>query len=192
MEGDQLFMGQVISSHPAWQRDGNIRANHGKLVWPTNCNKKQIGVTGMADFTRELSQEYWRPATTPGNDFQKHGFQTQGTEPFCSVCGTQYAAGARFCHVCGLGREDDLHVQKRAPLMDWLDLSRIREQTGLSTLSLVLVIAAAVCLLATVMTGLVYNTATIAEWQAVQTWRVEWLLATIALLLAAMLFRTKS
>jgi formate/nitrite transporter FocA (FNT family) len=46
-------------------------------------------------------------------------------------------------------------------------------------------------MLATVLTGLIYNTSTIAEWQAVQTWRVEWLLATIGALLAALLFKAK-
>ena len=73
--------------------------------------------------------------------------------------------------------------------MDWLDLDHIRELTGLSTIPLVLVLAAAVFMLASVMTGLVYNTSTIAEWQAVQTWKVEWLLATVVALLAAMLFK---
>jgi hypothetical protein len=143
----------------------------------------------MAEPTRELSQEYWRPAPMTGS--QTNGFQMLHNEAFCTICGTPYAAGARFCHLCGLGREDDLQEEKRRPMMDWLDWGRIRDQTGLATLSLVCVLAAAVFMLATVMTGLVYNTATIAEWQAVQTWRIEWLLATVAALLAALLFKNK-
>jgi hypothetical protein len=146
----------------------------------------------MADFTKELSQEYWRPAPTPGNQFQPQGFQTHSHEAFCTGCGTQYPAGARFCHVCGLGREEDLHAQKRIPIVDWLSFDWLREQLGLSTISLVLVLAATVFMLATVMTGLVYNTSAIAEWQAVQTWRIEWLLATVVALLAAILFKEKS
>jgi hypothetical protein len=39
------------------------------------------------------------------------------------------------------------------------------------------------------MTGLVYNTTSLAEWQAVQTWRIEWLLASVAALLGALLFK---
>jgi hypothetical protein len=146
----------------------------------------------MAEFTKELSQEYWRPAPTVGNQFQSHGFQTQGNEAFCAICGTPYAAGARFCHLCGLGREDDLRAARRNPIMDWFDLDTIRTQFGISTTSLVCVLAAAVFMLATVMTGLIYNTSTLAEWQAVQTWRIEWLLATVVALLAAMLFKSKS
>jgi hypothetical protein len=145
----------------------------------------------MADFTKELSQEYWRPAPTPGNQFQPQGFQTHSNVAFCTGCGTPYAAGARFCHVCGLGREEDLHLEKRNLIGDWLDFDRLQEQSGLSKISLVLVLAAAVFMLATVMTGLVYNTSSIAEWQAVQTWRIEWLLATVVAILAAMLFKEK-
>ncbi len=75
--------------------------------------------------------------------------------------------------------------------MDWFDLDVIRTQSGLSTVSLIFVLAATIFLLATVMTGLIYNTSTLAEWQAVQTWRVEWLLATVVALLAAILFKSK-
>jgi hypothetical protein len=143
----------------------------------------------MAEITRELSQEYWRPAPSAARQYQMHGFQTQANEAFCAICGSPYAAGARFCHLCGLGREDDLPAP-RNPLLDWFDLDAIRTQTGLSTTSLVFVLAAAIFLLATVMTGLIYNTSSLAEWQAVQTWRIEWLLATVAALLAAILFKS--
>jgi hypothetical protein len=143
----------------------------------------------MADISREVSQEYWRQAPTPGKDFQTPGFQPQGNQAFCAVCGTPYAAGALFCHLCGLGREKDLRAKKRGLNLEWLDFDRIREQTGLSTISLVLVISAALFMLASVMAGLIYDTSTIAEWQAVQTWKVEWLLATVPTLLAAMLFK---
>jgi hypothetical protein len=146
---------------------------------------------GMAEFTKDLSQEYWRPAHAKGNMSQAPGFPSQGNEAFCTVCGTQYAAGARFCHVCGLGREDDLREETLNPLANWINMATLRTRFGLSTVSLVFVLAAAIFMLATVMTGLVYNTSTIAEWQAVQTWRIEWLLAAVVALLAAMLFKPK-
>jgi hypothetical protein len=191
MSEDQFCMAQVISSHPAWQHNRDMPIVRGNLVWPTTCNHTWPEGTEMADFTRELSQEYWRHAPSPGNQFQPRGFQTHGTEEFCATCGTQYSAGARFCHLCGLGREEDLPVAKQSAITDWLGFEHIREHFELSTTSLVLVLAAALFMLATVMTGLVYNTSTIAEWQAVQTWRIEWLLAAVVALLAAMLFKTK-
>jgi hypothetical protein len=141
----------------------------------------------MAEFSREKSQEYWRPVSASGSPLQKLG-GPQSAE-FCTICGTQFSPGGRFCNQCGLNRYADLHAKKRSPLLEWIDMDGIHERTGLSTISMVLVILAGFFALATVMTGMVYNTATIAEWQAVQTWRIEWLLAMLASLLAAILFK---
>ncbi|PSH04606.1 MAG: hypothetical protein CXZ00_07280 [Acidobacteria bacterium] len=145
----------------------------------------------MAEFTKDLSQEYWRPAPTPGNQLKAHVFQTLANEEFCPVCGTAYAAGARFCYFCGVRREDDLHIKSLMSNLAWLNFGRIREQFGLSKVSMALVLIAALFFMATVLTGIVYRTSTIAEWQAAQIWRIEWLLATVAGLLAAILFKTK-
>jgi hypothetical protein len=72
-----------------------------------------------------------------------------------------------------------------------MELESICERTGLSTASLALTVLAGICMLAGIMTGLVYNTATLADWQAVQIWRIEWLLATVAALLGAILFKKR-
>jgi hypothetical protein len=144
---------------------------------------------GMADIKRESSQEYWRPAPSAGNPFPASGPQTRGNQASCALCGTPYAIGARFCHSCGLSRESG--QEKHNPVKRWLDLDVLRTHFGFSTASLVLVLAALIFTLATLMIGMVYNTSTAADWQAVQTWRIEWLLATVAALLGAMLFKTK-
>lgn len=143
----------------------------------------------MADMKRESAEEYWRPAPSAANPFPAYAPQKRGNEASCALCGTPYAIGARFCHFCGLSREGA--QEEPNPIKNWLDLDAMRTRFGLPTASLVLVLAAAVFMIATVMTGLVYNTATLAEWQAVQTWRIEWLLATVVALLAAMLFKSK-
>jgi len=143
----------------------------------------------MAEFLREHSQEYWRQAPTPQNDLKTGVPQSVGNRILCASCGNPYATGARFCHCCGSGRESDLRVEKRRLRLDWLDFDRARELTGLSTIPLALALCAGLFMLASVMTGLIYDTSTIAEWQAVQTWKAEWLLATVAALLAALLFK---
>src|SRR5471032_993961 len=127
-------MGHVINSHPAWHRQRRRTLNGRNLVWPISCTEGGLRESEMAEVSKGLSQEYWRPAPTPGNQFKMHGFQVQGNEGFCTICGTSYAPGALFCHLCGLSREDDLRVKERNPIMDWLDLEHIREQSGLSTL----------------------------------------------------------
>jgi hypothetical protein len=38
-------------------------------------------------------------------------------------------------------------------------------------------------------TGVIYKTGTLADWQAMQIWRIEWLLGASAALLAAILLK---
>jgi hypothetical protein len=42
------------------------------------------------------------------------------------------------------------------------------------------------------MTGVVYREDTLVDWQAVQTWRIEWLLGAVVALLAGILLRDKN
>lgn len=140
----------------------------------------------MGDIRREPSQEFWRPAPGIANPFPPRGPQLRDATS-CTQCGTPYAIGARFCHFCGQGREGAR--QKQSPVK--LDIALMRTRFGLSTASLLLVLMAAVFMLAAVMTGLSHTSANMAEWGAVQSLRVEWLLATVAALLGAMVFKTR-
>ncbi len=140
----------------------------------------------MADTAREISQEYWRPAQQPmRSDFTV----AQGAESYCALCGTQFAPGARFCHVCGGGREPEYHHSAATRIAEALDFTNIRQRLGLSATSLVFVVVAAACVLAAILTGVVYGANTFAEWQAVQTWRIQWMIAAIVALVAAILFK---
>ena len=47
-----------------------------------------------------------------------------------------------------------------------------------------------VCALAAIGTGLIYTATTVLDWQAVQIWRIEWLLAAIVAFLAGILLKT--
>lgn len=138
----------------------------------------------MPDTAREITHEYWRPAQPPRAEYA-----AVVTEPHCDNCGTQFAPGARFCHVCGGNREPEFQTSRVNRINDALDFGRIRERLGMSTTSLVLVIVAAACVLATVLTGVVYSANTLVEWQAVQTWRMEWMMAALVALVAAILFK---
>ena len=47
------------------------------------------------------------------------------------------------------------------------------------------------CLLAAVLTGVFYQVQSVLDWQAIQVWRIQWLLAAIAALLAGLLLRRR-
>lgn len=101
-----------------------------------------------------------------------------------------YAIGARFCHVCGGSRERrNSDASSRETQSGILALfSRL----GLSTPCLAFLAVAVVCALAALLTGAIYREDTLADWQAVQAWRIEWLLAAAVALLAGILFKKKA
>ena len=129
----------------------------------------------------EERQEYWRPAV---DEAHTRGADRALNMPaaICENCGTDYALGARFCHVCGSERDPRLGRPShwRSGMMRWLDIEVIKSGLGLSTGSIVFFFIGMVCAIAAAVTGLVFSATTLLDWQAVQMWRVEWLLAATA------------
>ena len=143
----------------------------------------------MPEGAREVSQDFWRPAQAP-----RIGLESVLPSACCGNCGTEFAIGARFCHVCGSGREPLPATGSR--LSQWADPGRLlqlfsqaRGRVGLNLSSFVLLLLAGVCALGALLTGVIYRPTTMLEWQAVQTWRIEWMLGAIAALLAGLLLK---
>lgn len=136
----------------------------------------------MSEGAREVSHDFWRPAQAP-----RPGAEAAFPVPCCADCGTEFAIGARFCHVCGSRREPLLREHSR--LAQWIEPERVREALELSWPCLILLAAAAVCALGALLTGVIFRSGTLLEWQAVQAWRMQWMLAAIVALLAALLLK---
>ena len=82
-----------------------------------------------------------------------------------------------------------IKVQPTTYLLQYRGGKVVREGLGLSIGSLIAFIAGIACIAAAVATGFVYTAATVLDWQAVQIWRVEWLLAAVAALVAGILLK---
>jgi hypothetical protein len=136
----------------------------------------------MEQVAEKLQQEYWRPAV-------QHGVRASERTrvEVCENCSAEFVLGSRFCHVCGGERQAG-----PAPTRSWaeiLDFDNIRHALGFSTGALIAFIVGVVCVLAAVMTGFIYNANTLVDWQAVQTWRIEWLLAAAVAFIAGILLK---
>jgi branched-subunit amino acid transport protein len=66
------------------------------------------------------------------------------------------------------------------------------QRFGLSIASVVFLVIGVVCALSALLTGLVYRQDTWEYWQAVHTWRIEWLLAAVVAMLAAILLKKQA
>ncbi len=135
------------------------------------------------------SQDYWRP---PNPEVMR--LVVSSTNPsLCWRCGGDYVSGAHFCHVCGSQR--DLRGGTQATAADAHSHFPERSSRPASTLSAASVVffsLAIVCIVAAALTGVMYKALTLADWQAVQVWRIEWLLAAAVGVLAAILLKKSS
>lgn len=125
----------------------------------------------MSGTVHNLDQEYWQPPVQT----QPPGLAAVNME-LCPRCSSEFVVGARFCHVCGTEREPQ-PGSSGSSLAHALDFRSLREALGMTIGALVAFIAGIACIVAAVVTGFIYSATTMLDWQAVQVWRIEWLLA---------------
>jgi hypothetical protein len=136
----------------------------------------------------EERQEFWKPVVTPRAEI----LQSSAAEQVCQSCGTDYVLGSRFCHVCGADRHVNLaDVSGTNTLGIGFDLAGVKHTLGQTTASLIAFALGFVFLIAAAITGLLFTATTLLDWQAVQIWRIEWLLAAAAVFMAGLLLKKK-
>jgi hypothetical protein len=133
----------------------------------------------------EERQEFWKPAGFPRTE----SVSPKANEHSCRRCGGDLIAGSQFCHSCGADLRPVLATAAWRRFPSWRDFASVRNALGQSTASLVVLILGCVCLIAAVLTGFVFTATTLLDWQAVQLWRIEWLLAAIALFAAGIVLK---
>ncbi|MFB3917062.1 MAG: zinc ribbon domain-containing protein [Terriglobales bacterium] len=139
----------------------------------------------MSGAAHNLDQEYWRPPVqqnTPGT-------AVRPTTEVCPRCNSEYALGARFCHVCGAEREPQAASADTDRITRFLDFHIIMNSLGMTVGALVAFIVGIGCAIAAAATGFIYTATTALDWQAVQLWRIEWLLAAVAAFAAGILLK---
>lgn len=142
----------------------------------------------MSEAARKFDQDYWRAPRSEEMSAVDYGVAAPSRALSCSECGTEFVVGARFCHVCGNERSLE-GKQTRSGILDWMDFSRIREGIGLPIPSLVCFALGVASVIAAIVTGFIYTATTVLDWQAVQVWRIEWLLAAMVALVAGILLK---
>jgi len=136
---------------------------------------------------RENDAQYWSPSASL--DRRPVSANASETE-LCQRCGTEFIIGSRFCYVCGSDRDLPGKMHRgRMDFKSWLNFSRLHQRLGMGPAALIAFIVGAICLLAAALTGMMYTAVTMIDWQAVQLWRMEWLLAAIAAFVAGILLK---
>ncbi len=138
----------------------------------------------MAEVVQNTQHDFWRPPLqTSSTPEVVHADLIEA----CDRCGSEFIVGARFCHNCGATRPEPSRLQDAAGIFP---LNRIGSILGLSTAALIAFLVGIVCVLGAVAVGFVFNAKTIVDWQAVQLWRIEWLLGAVASFVAGCLLKS--
>jgi len=139
--------------------------------------------------------EFWRP---PVDQLNKSAADT--TTEICTRCNSEFVMGARYCHSCGTDRNPKVQAshaswsQKASRALDFAhmrqSLDRMRQSLNLNTASFVAFSAGVLCILATLLVAIIYSDVkTFSDWQAIQLWRIEWLMAAVAAFVAGILLK---
>lgn len=142
----------------------------------------------MSEVIHDAQHEFWRPPAV---------VQHQATAPndsgalveACDTCSTEFMVGSRFCYVCGAARQIRPNALVAPSWTQYLEFHHIKQALGLPIASLIAFLCGLGCLLATVAVGFIYAVQNFADFQAIQLWRMQWLLAAIAAFLAGILLR---
>jgi hypothetical protein len=149
------------------------------MVTGLRCAKARIL---MADVVHDAQHEFWRPPVVAAEAARA------GMVEVCDGCATEFMVGSLFCHACGAAREARTSAAAHWTL--YLQFHNIKRTLGLSTASLVAFVVGMACLLmAGIAVGMIYSVQTFNDFQAVQLFRMQWLLGAIAAFAAGLLLK---
>jgi hypothetical protein len=176
----------------------------------------------MAEVAQDARQEFWQsPAVLEPAMEATLPAATAELADACADCGGEFMIGARFCHTCGLRRpvmaggadaviaglwaRSVARVRSGSSLIaaawrnlslpDWihyLHFHEIKRRVGLPTAALIAFMIGLGCVAGAIGVSVVYRASNLSEFQAIQMWRIEWLLAATASFVAGILLKKPS
>ncbi|HLZ41092.1 MAG TPA: hypothetical protein VKQ11_09025 [Candidatus Sulfotelmatobacter sp.] len=176
----------------------------------------------MAELAQGTQPEFWRPPSPAIAQEVPVRESLSTMAEACPCCSTEFLLGSRFCHACGAKRPEGLNPAsiadaavvagmwqrgvngltaffkgvswRKLKAPDWLrylHFQEIKNRTGLSTGSLIAFVIGLVCVAGALLVGLL-TANTLVEWQAIQFYRAEWLLAATASFVAGILLKKQN
>jgi hypothetical protein len=137
----------------------------------------------MSEAANNTQNEFWRPPVSQAT------VTSSGLAEVCEDCGTEFMIGSRFCHICGASRPAQAQATVASSWTRHLEFHNIQRALGLSTASLVAFVIGIACLLGAIACGVIYSERNMLEWEAVQIFRIQWLLGAAAAFVAGILLK---
>ncbi len=147
----------------------------------------------MADAAPTTNHEFWQPpAIVPQAEVSQEIFVPAQADA-CPRCQTEFMVGARFCHSCGCSRPTADASASWTRYLEFHNIMQgaivVRRTLGLPFPSLVCFLIGMCCIAGALFVGFVAPSDSVMDFQAIQYWRMEWLLGGVAAFMAGILLR---
>ncbi|MGA8763526.1 MAG: hypothetical protein WB562_11735 [Candidatus Sulfotelmatobacter sp.] len=176
----------------------------------------------MSEVIHDTQHDFWRPPTVRADaPLATIPVTAPGMAAMCAGCGSEFMIAARFCHACGVRRPGvEVAVNADSSIiaglwayavwlrstmaaipwrkiyfpgwLHYLHFHEIKRGVGLPTASLVAFLIGLGCVAGAIGVSLFYRASNLAEFQALQLWRMEWLLGATASFVAGILLKKPS
>ncbi len=153
----------------------------------------------MSEVVPDVQHEFWRPPATRLQPVVLTA-STPSLAETCAGCNTEFVAGSRFCYLCGAARNAVTEISAelaqpspgslKAGFLRALSFQNVKQGLGLPLPSMITFLIGLGCLLAAMLVGMVYTVETTLDFQAVQLWRMEWLVGAAVAFIAGILLKT--
>ncbi|MGA2001999.1 MAG: hypothetical protein ABSG70_01375 [Terriglobales bacterium] len=140
----------------------------------------------MAEVVNQAQNEFWRPPVSV-----PEVAASQDLSEACRQCGTEFIVSSRFCHSCGASRLE-LTATRTIEIPGLTELAALGKRFGLTAPALAAFLFGLFCLVGALSVGIIFTSRTALDWQAIQLWRIEWLLAAIASFVAGCVLKRSS
>ena len=135
----------------------------------------------MAEAADQARHEFWRPPMSASEVGASRERSDERSET-CR-CGTEFIVSSLYCHSCGT-RRPNLNTARMLEIPGAAEFAWVGERLGLTTPALIAFLVGALCVLGAVAVSVFFSVRTALDWQAIQLWRIEWLLAAVAAFMA--------
>ena len=98
-------------------------------------------------------------------------------------CGTEYIVSSLYCHACGASRPD-LNAARALEIPGLAELASLGERLGLTMPAMIAFLLGVLCVVGALAVSVFFSARTLLDWQAIQLWRIEWLIAAVAAFIA--------
>ena len=103
-------------------------------------------------------------------------------------CGSEFIVSSLYCHACGAKRPG-LNATRSFEIPGRAELASLGERLGLTTPAVTAFVVGIFCIVGAFTVSVFFSARTLIDWQAIQLWRIEWLLAAVASFVAGCLLK---